>query len=131
MDLFKFNFQTIRCKFKGYQDQNMNFRSQQYRAWSDTTDVQASLTQNWCQRPLLFRVNTKFIFTMVWIVFLFCPMFQLKRLNSACSVLYLHRKSNTIVLMYVNLFFIKRINASSKTIQYRHSAADCYPDFDP
>jgi len=39
-------------------------------------------------------------------------MFQIKRLNSACSVLYLHRKSNTIALMYVNLFIIKRIKAS-------------------
>jgi len=39
-------------------------------------------------------------------------MFQIKRLKSACSVLYLLRKSTTIVLMYVNLFFIKRIKAS-------------------
>jgi len=53
-------------------------------------------------------------------------MFQIKRLHSACSVLYLHRKSNKIVLMFVNLFFIKRIKASiidsKKTIKYRHSA---------
>jgi len=60
-------------------------------------------------------------------------MFQIKRLISACSVLYLHRKSNTIVLMYVNLFFIKRSKASiidsMKTIKYRHIAANCYLDF--
>ena len=36
-----------------------------------------------------------------YIVFQFCHMFQIKRLNSACLVLYLHRKSNTTVLMYV------------------------------
>jgi len=40
-------------------------------------------------------------------------MFQMKRLKSACSVLYLHRKSNTIVLIHVNLFSIKRIKAST------------------
>jgi len=49
-------------------------------------------------------------------------MFQIKRLNSAFSVLYVHRKSNTFLLMYVNLFFIKRIKASiidsRKTIKY-------------
>jgi len=49
-------------------------------------------------------------------------MFQIKRLNSTCSVLYVHRKSNTIGLMYVNLFFFKRIKASiidsRKTIKY-------------
>jgi len=39
-------------------------------------------------------------------------MIQIKSLNSACSVLYLDRKSNTIVLMYVNLFLIYRIKAS-------------------
>ena len=60
------------------------------------------------------------------------PPFQIKRLNSACSVSYLHRKSNSIVLMYVNLFFIKSTKASifdsRKTIKYWHRAANCYLD---
>jgi len=37
--------------------------------------------------------------------------------------------------MHVNLFFIKRIKASiidsMKTIKCWHSAANCYPDFNP
>jgi len=60
-------------------------------------------------------------------------MFQIKRLRSACSILYLHKKGNTIVLMYANLFFLKRVKTSiidsRKTINYRHSAANCYLDF--
>jgi len=48
--------------------------------------------------------------------------------TSACSVLYLHRESNTIVLMYVDLFFIKIAIAS---IKYCHSAAKCYLNFNP
>ena len=84
-------------------------------------------------KPSTIRSKHKiYLHIIVWIVFLFCHMFQIKRLS---SVLYLHRKSNTIVLMYVNLFFIKRIKASiidsRKTIKYWHSAAHCYLDFNP
>jgi len=50
-------------------------------------------------------------------------MFQIKQLNSACSVLYyisIEKKHNC--LLYVNLFFINRTNASvldsRKTIKY-------------
>jgi len=63
MYLSKFNFRTIHCKFKGYQYENMNFSSQQYRAWSDSMDVHAGLSPNWGQSPLLSGVNAQFIFT--------------------------------------------------------------------
>jgi len=46
MDLSKFNFRAILCKFYGYQDQNMNQSGQQYNSWSDSTGVQAGLTPN-------------------------------------------------------------------------------------
>jgi len=35
--------------------------------------------------------HTIYLHVIVLIVFLFCHMFQIKRLNSACSVLYLTR----------------------------------------
>ena len=48
-------------------------------------------------------------------------------------MLYLLRKSNTIVLMYVNLFFINTIKASiidsRKTIKYWQSASNCHLEF--
>jgi len=53
------NFRDIKIKIL----LNMNLSSQQYRAWSDSTDVQAGMTPNWCQSPLLFGVNTTFSFT--------------------------------------------------------------------
>ena len=36
-------FGTILLSFYGYQDENFKLVSQQYRAWSDCTDVQADL----------------------------------------------------------------------------------------
>ena len=118
------------CKFKQWTCLNLifeqfivNFRDINIKMWmlaansiywSDNMDVQTSLTPSWFQRPSS-TVRSKhklYLHIIVWIVFLFCHMFQIKRLSLACSVLYLHRKSNTNVLMYVNLFFIKRIQAS-------------------
>ena len=113
LDLFKFNFGTIHCKFQGYQDQNMNLSSQHYRAWSVVLHEFAGWpNSNLAPKPSTIRSKHNiYLHISVWIVFLFTQVFQIKRLSSACSVLYLHRKSNTNVLMYVNLFFIKRIKA--------------------
>ena len=112
----------------------MNRSSQQYRSWSDSTGVHAG----WTDSKLVTKPSTIwskhniYLHMIIWIVFVFCHMFQIKRLSSACSVLYLHRNSNTIVLMYVNLFFLHIIKASiidsRKTIKYWHSAAHCYLD---
>ena len=49
--------------FEGYQDENLKMVSQQYRAWSDCTAVQAGLALYWWQRLIIFgvgriRVNT-------------------------------------------------------------------------
>ena len=79
----------------------MNLSSQQYRrvcslAWLKTG-----------AKPSTIRSKHKYYLQIIiWIVFLF----QIKRLNLACLVLYLHRKSNSIVLMFVT----KRIKASIK-----------------
>jgi len=90
----------------------MNLSSQQY-----------SQTARMVPKPSNIRSKHKiYLNIIVRIVFLFCHMFQIKRLNLACSVLYLHRNRNKIVLMYVRLFFIKRIKTSIidawKTIKY-------------
>jgi len=73
MDSSEFNFQTIHCKLWGHQEQNMNRSSQQYRA-SDSTGVQAGLTPNSCQISRSKPQN--YLHIIVWIVFLFCHMFQ-------------------------------------------------------
>ena len=86
--------------------------SQGPRHTKDVIKMVPVVTPNWCQSPLLFGANAQFILINFLIVFMFCHMFQIKRLNSACSVVYLHRECNTIVLMHVNLFFIKIIKAS-------------------
>ena len=57
-------FGTIHYHFKGYQDEKLKLVSQQYRAWSDYTDVQAGLALYWWQRLFNFdvgriRVNNK------------------------------------------------------------------------
>jgi len=53
------NFRDIKIKILLI----MNWSSQQYRALSDSTGVQAGPTPNWCQSPLLFGINTQCIFT--------------------------------------------------------------------
>ena len=40
--------------FYGYQDENFKLVSQQYRAWSDCTEVQAGLALYWWQRLITF-----------------------------------------------------------------------------
>jgi len=111
----------------------MNWSSQQYRQHGCAGWPDSKLVPN----PTIQSKHKNYLHIIVCIVFLFCHMFQIKRLRSACSVLYLQRKSNTIVLMYVNLFFIKRIKASiidsRKSIKYWHtcSAANRYLDFNP
>ena len=43
--------------FWGYQDENFQLVSQQYRAWSDCTDVQSGLALYWWQRLITFGVS--------------------------------------------------------------------------
>ena len=43
LELFIIIFRDIHYHFQGYQDENLKLVSQQYRAWSDCTDVQAGL----------------------------------------------------------------------------------------
>ena len=50
----------------GYQDETLKLGSQQYRAWSDSTDMQAGLTLYWWQRLITsgssrVRVNNEII----------------------------------------------------------------------
>ena len=56
MDLSKFIFEQSIVNVRDIK----NLSSQQYRAWSDCTDVQAGQTQNWFQSSLLFGVNTNY-----------------------------------------------------------------------
>jgi len=79
MDLSQFNFRAIHCKFYGYQNQNMNRSSQQYRSWSDCAVVQACLTQNGCQNRSI-RSKHIYLHIFVWVVFLFCHMFYIKKI---------------------------------------------------
>ena len=56
-------FGTVHYHIKGYQDENLKLVSQQYRASSDCTDVQAGLALFWWQSLITFgvgrvRVNT-------------------------------------------------------------------------
>ena len=58
-------FGTVHYHFKGYQDENLKFVSQPFRAWSDYTDVYAGLTLYWWQRLITFgvcRIRVKSIF---------------------------------------------------------------------
>ena len=50
-------FGIVHYHFKGYQDGNMKMVSQQYRAWSDCTDVQVGLALYWWQRLLIIGVG--------------------------------------------------------------------------
>ena len=50
-------FGTVHYHFQGYEDENLKLVSQQYRAWSDWTDVQAGLALYWWQGPLTFGVG--------------------------------------------------------------------------
>ena len=43
-------FGTIHYQFWGYQDENFKIGSQQYRDWSDCTDVEAGLALYWWQK---------------------------------------------------------------------------------
>ena len=43
-------YDTVHYHFKGYQDGNLKSVSQQYRAWSECTDVQSGLALYWWQR---------------------------------------------------------------------------------
>ena len=43
-------FGSVHYHFKRYQNKNLKLVSQQYRAWSDCTDVQAGLALYWWQR---------------------------------------------------------------------------------
>ena len=52
-----FHFWNCPLSFMGYQDENLKLVSQQYRAWSDCTDVQAGLAQYWWQRLITFSVG--------------------------------------------------------------------------
>ena len=47
-------FGTFHYHFQGNQDENLKLVSQQYRAWSDCMDVQASLALNQWQRLITF-----------------------------------------------------------------------------
>ena len=62
LNLLKWNnpsyiFGTVHYHFQGYQDGNLKLVSQQYRTWSDCTDVQAGLALYWWQRLLTFSVS--------------------------------------------------------------------------
>ena len=50
-------FATVHYHFKGYQDGNLKLVSQQYRAWSDCTEEQASLALYWWQSLITFGVG--------------------------------------------------------------------------
>ena len=64
---FKWNnppsiFGTVHYHFYGYQDENLKLVSQQYRAWTDCTDVQAGLALYWWQTLIIFspsRIRVK------------------------------------------------------------------------
>ena len=59
-------FGTVHYHFYGYQDENLKLVSQQYRAWSDCTDVQAGLALYWWQRLFTFsvgRIRVKILLT--------------------------------------------------------------------
>ena len=55
-------FRTVHYHFWGYQVENLKMVSQQYRAWTDCTNVPAGLALYWWQRLITFgssrlRVN--------------------------------------------------------------------------
>ena len=55
-------FRTAHYQFQGYQDKNLKLVSQQYRTWSDSTDLQTGLALYWWQRLISFssrRVRVK------------------------------------------------------------------------
>ena len=52
-----YNFGTVHHQFYGFQDENLKMVCQQYRAWSDCTDVQAGLALYWWQRLITFDVG--------------------------------------------------------------------------
>ena len=52
-----FILRTVHYHFQGHQDKNLNLVSQQYRTWSDCTDVQSGLALYWWQRLITFGVG--------------------------------------------------------------------------
>ena len=48
------NYFTVHYQILGNRDKNLRLASQQYRAWSDCTYVQAGLALHWCQRLIIF-----------------------------------------------------------------------------
>ena len=85
----------------------VNGRDVKIKIWIGATNsIEPGQTAQVCRLAWLksgakaLRVNPNKIYLhiIVWIVFLFCHMFQIKRLSSACSEWYLHRKSNTIFI---------------------------------
>ena len=51
------SFGTVQYHFQRCQDENLQLVSQQYRAWSDCTDVQAGLALYWWQTSLFLKKN--------------------------------------------------------------------------
>ena len=79
----------------------VNGRDVKIKIWIGATNsIEPGQTAQVCRLAWLksgakaLRVNPNKIYLhiIVWIVFLFCHMFQIKRLSSACSVLYLQGK---------------------------------------
>ena len=50
-------FGTFHYHLQGYQDENLKLASQQYRPWSDCTDVQPGLALYWWQKLIIFGVG--------------------------------------------------------------------------
>ena len=50
-------FGKVHYHCKEYLDENMKMLSQQYGAWSDSTDVQSGLALYWWQRLITFGVG--------------------------------------------------------------------------